>query len=260
MRMRTRAFTLVELLVVIGIIAMLIAVLMPALSKARNAAMRVQCQSNLRQVAHYALLYSQDWRGVLPHTGGTDPAVLGYDDKGYWRLSSKPWVFKLISIAQKVGDPTTANKTIAQQSVFFCPLARRAIAPLRPVTDTPHVISSYAMNDWLGGMRREGWFQTPVIPRVRDLKPNKFWFTDAPIEWINGKQAFQFSPNVNLMYGNSGMNQPWMWQSTRYVNHGNGMANFVFGDTHVESLRRDHVVSISSTRAWRDLTGSPQNP
>src|SRR5438045_2301354 len=64
-RSRT-GFTLVELLVVIGIIAVLISVLLPALSKARGRAQTVACASNLRQITTSALLYAAENKGSLP--------------------------------------------------------------------------------------------------------------------------------------------------------------------------------------------------
>ena len=63
---RRRAFTLVELLVVIGIIALLIAMLLPVLSKAKENARAVACQSNQRQLATGFLLFAQDNKGQLP--------------------------------------------------------------------------------------------------------------------------------------------------------------------------------------------------
>jgi prepilin-type processing-associated H-X9-DG protein len=66
------AFTLVELLVVIGVIAVLIGILLPALNKARQASQTVKCAANMRSAAQAMLLYANDNRGWLagPHTSG----------------------------------------------------------------------------------------------------------------------------------------------------------------------------------------------
>jgi prepilin-type processing-associated H-X9-DG protein/prepilin-type N-terminal cleavage/methylation domain-containing protein len=65
MRHPSRAFTLVELLVVIGVIAVLIAMLLPALNRARDSANTLQCMSNLRQLGTGLVMYGNDFRGAI---------------------------------------------------------------------------------------------------------------------------------------------------------------------------------------------------
>ncbi|HEV2293508.1 MAG TPA: prepilin-type N-terminal cleavage/methylation domain-containing protein [Tepidisphaeraceae bacterium] len=84
-RFRRHAFTLVELLVVIGIIALLIAILLPALNKAREASKAANCLSNLRQINTAFILFAHDNKGFLPQIGsaGTGAQAFTIDGTNY---------------------------------------------------------------------------------------------------------------------------------------------------------------------------------
>ena len=96
---RLHAFTLVELLVVIGIIALLISILLPALNKARRSAQTTTCMSNLRQIGIAYRFYADNNRGYMPyiinHTW--ESHILDSDGNKrpiYWYMALGPYISK----------------------------------------------------------------------------------------------------------------------------------------------------------------------
>lgn len=131
-------FTLVELLVVIGIIAILIAILLPALARARHQAVRVTCASNQRQVLLAAFLYVNDNRQTFPNT---DPA---------WLYRVKTAANQPVGIGQLVhkGYLVTDNGQVmfcpsAQPTYNWCQPGHTASALTRNISSNTEAFSTY---------------------------------------------------------------------------------------------------------------------
>jgi len=118
-----RAFTLVELLVVIGIIALLIGILLPALSKARQAAYTIKCASNLRSIGQGIALYVSNYGGAFPPSNFY--VGLQVDPNGQWQLPIQPtqgyvhWSSFLFAGVLSPNDPALYNTR--QWQMFQCP-------------------------------------------------------------------------------------------------------------------------------------------
>jgi len=233
---RHKAFTLVELLVVIAIVAVLIALLLPALSKARRAALSVACLSNLRQTYSGFQFYASDNGGVIPVMRNKNGGIV------LW-----PWF--LVSGHDSLDALT--GKSYLSQKVVICPSA-----PLQEVesayADSDAKSTAYGLfyvassslwvfrnSDFQQGTQVAPltWLTTQKLSRLPTPPSETIMLADCQVDTPGPPYYGPGLPYSIAAFSDQG-NGPY-WGGRIHTLHGggkHGFANCAFYDGHAESI------------------------
>jgi prepilin-type N-terminal cleavage/methylation domain-containing protein len=213
---KQQGFTLIELLVVIAIIAILAAMLLPALAKAKLKAQGIHCINSLKQLQTAWFMYSVDNKDYVCPTGGSASQPYGVTDpSGLEGGSLAQWCPGTISDpnAQWIKNGLLFNYTGKSLGIYKCPADHRTVG--YPQTSGALTTRSMSMNAWMNPINTEGILTSSVyrlfkkqtdVSRPSDIwvaldenpgSINDGWFANDPgvypTTWVDRPACYHFN-------------------------------------------------------------------
>jgi prepilin-type N-terminal cleavage/methylation domain-containing protein/prepilin-type processing-associated H-X9-DG protein len=250
------AFTLIELLVVIAIIAILAAMLLPALSKAKQKAQAISCMNNLKQLTLGWVMYNGDNNGYLAPNGeqneGNNPALLPTDPNlqpgGKWFQWCPGWLRTYNANETNLVQVGAIYPYVKTVFVYKCPADFSTI-------NFPHVAKprSYSMNCWLNPFLKND------AATLFGGSPARIFRKDSDITQPGPAMTFVLiDENANSIddgYFAGTPGKPGQWINVPSTRHGNA-SGLSFADGHSEIKRwRDSLVIAQNVPNF-NITGT----
>ena len=210
--MQKKAFTLIELLVVISIIALLLAVLMPALTRAKDQARQVVCQANLRQLSVGMEIYVNEHNDRIP---------MPFDETagppGSYKQWKPPWY---VLVGAEIGWKP--------RSVYGVELNKRNVIHCPSVTGTRGNPSPY-ISDW-GTSHYTSSRYNANLKLAWITSPSKYVFLADSCP-----AYFTFNPSMVFP------DLIWPWELIVHRHSGDRATNQLFFDSHIEVITKDEL-------------------